>query len=82
MFVVELQSGLYLAPWSGDPGRTYDLNIARKYQTERGAKIALGIARKQRPFKNASIVKLSFNRPEDTSDNMSKSITDNRTLSE
>jgi DnaJ-class molecular chaperone len=62
MYVVELEKGLYLAPWSGDPGRTYNLDISRKYKTEKGAKIALGLTRyTYRSFKDAKIIKLDFN---------------------
>ena len=59
-FVVRLgvtnRSPYYLAPWSGDPGRTHVLTSARIYATERGARIALGMARRYRPFAFAEIV--------------------------
>ncbi len=55
-FIVELQQGVWLAPWQGDPGRTLVKHSARVYQTEHGARVALGIARKCRPFAKARIV--------------------------
>ena len=54
--IVRLEDGVWLAPWSGDPGRTLIKRAARLYATERGAAIALGMARKHRPFKNAVIM--------------------------
>lgn len=47
---------MWLAPWSGDPGRTSVRELARKYDTEHGAKIALGLARKYRPLPGAKII--------------------------
>jgi hypothetical protein len=58
MFIVELQTGTWLAPWLGDPGRTEVEASARRYKTEGAAKIALKYARRYRPFKNAKIVRL------------------------
>ena len=64
MYVVELGTSpvpFYLAVWPGDPGRTFDLNMARMYRTRRGAAIALGMARRHRPrspFRLARIVRL------------------------
>lgn len=55
MFIVELQTGMWIAPWSGDPGRTLVKKTAQKYKTERGAKIALKCARRYSPFKDAKI---------------------------
>ena len=55
MYIVELELGVYLAPWSGDPGRTLVESTARLYRTERGAQIALGKARRFRPFQHALV---------------------------
>ncbi len=55
MFVVELEDGVWLAPWTGDPGRTLDQYSARKFVTIRWALSALKIARKFRAFPNAKI---------------------------
>ena len=48
---------MWLAPWSGDPGRTRVRSSATKYKTEKGAKIALGIARRKRNLLDAKIIK-------------------------
>lgn len=48
----------YLAPWSGDPGRTRVIESARRYSSERGARIALGLARRISPFKNAKVIEV------------------------
>ena len=58
IFIVEISIGVYLADWSGDPGRTVIINHAKKYETERAAKIAIKKARKYRAFKEAKIIKL------------------------
>ena len=57
-FIVEISKNCWLASWAGDPGRTCVMSSAKVYKTDRGAKIALGIARRYRPCKNAKIVKL------------------------
>ncbi len=57
-FVVELQKGVFLSVWKGDPGRTYSLKNARHYDTRTGAKIGLAYARRFRAFKKAQIVDL------------------------
>jgi hypothetical protein len=54
-WVVELQDGLWLSTWRGDPGRSLVVTSAQGYKTERGAKIALGKARRWSPFKDARI---------------------------
>ncbi len=54
-YIVELEPGVYLAPWPGDPGRTLVYEEAKRYSTRRGAAIALGKARKFRDFENAAI---------------------------
>lgn len=58
MFVVEISENCWLAPWAGDPGRTCVLKSANVYKSKKGAKIALGMARRYRPLKNAKIVEL------------------------
>jgi hypothetical protein len=45
-YVVRLSDESWLAPWKGDPGRTSVLHNARIYETEHGARTALGIARR------------------------------------
>ena len=54
-YIVELETGVWLADWPGDPGRTLVKESAKRYATNHGAAIALGLARKFRPFKSAVI---------------------------
>ena len=57
-YIVRLQPGCWLAPWSGDPGRTLVLASARVYRSEAAAKGALTRARKipGREFRDAAVV--------------------------
>ena len=55
MPIVELEKGVYLAPWEGDPGRTLDIRTAKKFKTRKDAEFALMGARNWRPFCNATI---------------------------
>ena len=56
MYVIQLESGWWRAVWPGDPGRTGNLNTAKRYTTMRGAKLALARARTYRKFVNAKIM--------------------------
>ena len=55
MFIVELENGVFIAPWEGDPGRTLVEANARRYRNEKSAQQALWQAREYREFKNATI---------------------------
>lgn len=55
MPIIELEKGVYLAPWEGDPGRTLDIRTAKKFKTRKDAEFALMGARNWRPFRNAVI---------------------------
>lgn len=59
MFIVELEYGVWKAESRGDPGRTMVRARAKKYSSQRGAKIALSFARRYRPFANAKIIEIS-----------------------
>lgn len=56
-FIVELRAGIWLADIDGDPGRTCRIENARRYSSHKGSAIALGMARRYRPLKNAKIIK-------------------------
>jgi len=58
MYVVELEEGVWLAPWRGDPGRTLVKKEARLFGSRHGARVALGFARRYRTFAKAKIVKV------------------------
>ncbi len=55
MWIVELEEGVWIAPWSGDPGRTLVQDNAQKFRNERGARQALRYARQYRPFADAIV---------------------------
>lgn len=55
MFIVEIESGVWLAPIFGDPGRTLVKSNAQKFDTSTAAGLALETARKFHPFKHAKI---------------------------
>ncbi len=57
VYIVVLEQGVYLA-LGGDPGRTTVPGSARRYSTRKGAGIALGMARRFRPFLDAYIVSM------------------------
>lgn len=49
-YILELEPGVFKAPWQGDPGRTLVSASAQRFATIHGARCALGHARKFRPF--------------------------------
>ena len=51
MFIIELDPDCWIAPWSGDPGRTLVKESAKKYKTKKGAAIYLGMVKKY-PWRN------------------------------
>jgi len=53
--VVELEGGVWIAPWEGDPGRCLDMAGAKRFYRWSVAERALRKARKYRPFLNARI---------------------------
>jgi len=53
--IVELEGGVWLANWEGDPARTLKADSAKKFKTEKAAKQAIKKARKYRPFENARV---------------------------
>lgn len=55
MYIVELEKGVWLAPWQGDPGRTLKIENAKQYKRENWARYGLKMARKYRPFAKAKI---------------------------
>ncbi len=54
-WIVEIEQGLWLAKWQGDPGRTLVKDSARMYDSQFAAQCALQRARKFSPFQNAKI---------------------------
>ncbi|MBE7649150.1 hypothetical protein [Tenacibaculum finnmarkense] len=56
--IVQLEDGVYLADWIGDPGRTLKIENAKVFKNQDQATNALKEARKFRPFVNAGIFNL------------------------
>ncbi len=54
---VLLETGVWIADWEGDPGRTIVEGCAQEFDDIKSANKALESARKYRPFPNAEIVK-------------------------
>ena len=64
-YIVELEPGVWLAPWDGDPGRTLKRKNAQEFG-KKGAVVALDNARKHRSFNNAKVVRFDCPIPEPT----------------
>ena len=58
-YVVELEPGVWIAPWMGDPGRTLALANAKRFVLRGSAKSAIRSARQFRGFEKARIVPIS-----------------------
>lgn len=55
-YIVELEPGVYTAPWAGDPGRTCVLATSVRYKNISLATYALARARRWRQFRDAKII--------------------------
>jgi len=53
MYVVELEKGVWVAPWDGDPGRTLVIKNAKTFPNKTEADFAIVCARVYRKFENA-----------------------------
>ena len=58
MYIVELEEGVWVAPWGGDPGRTKKKENAEIFGSKIQADYAIIHARAYRPFINAKIIKI------------------------
>ena len=56
MYIVELETGVWMAPWPGDPGRVCNIEYAETFDCYQSAIDALGLARIWRPFANAKVI--------------------------
>lgn len=54
-YIVNINNEYWLAPWTGDPGRTLVKENAKKYTSMHGAKTAAGIAIRKRPWRDGKI---------------------------
>lgn len=48
-YIAELEPGVWVAPWAGDPGRTIKRENAKRFRTRPAAKAAITRAQKTRP---------------------------------
>ena len=55
MYIVELEKGVWIANWEGDPGRTLKKENESIFQSKAGANRNLKDARKYIHFENAKI---------------------------
>lgn len=64
--IVELEPGVWLAAWRGDPGRTLVKATAKVFRSASAAERAIRAARVYRPFPNARTVgrEITYYHPE------------------
>jgi hypothetical protein len=55
-YIVQLEPGVWLAPWEGDPGRTLVMQNAKVWKRKTKAQKRLRKARELRPFDNARVI--------------------------
>jgi hypothetical protein len=63
VFIVQIETDCWLAPWQGDPGRTLVRKGAKRYNTHLSAERALRTAKMRFPnrdFSRAKIVTVHF----------------------
>lgn len=56
MYIAELETGVYIAPWDGSPGVTLLKNNAKVFKKKSTAWIYIEKAQKYRPFINAQVI--------------------------
>ncbi len=56
--IVELEPGVWLAPWKGDPGRTTVIHSAKQFHSLTWAARSLAAARRYSPFRDARVVEV------------------------
>lgn len=59
VWTVQLEPGVWIASWDGDPGRTLRGQNAKQFVSRRAAQRALIAARKYRAFAKACLVVLT-----------------------
>ena len=61
MWIVELEKGCWLAPWTGDPGRTLVRESAKRYKTEHAARCAMSRARRMFQYRDLEMARVVHN---------------------
>ena len=59
-YIVELQPKCWLAPWSGDPGRTTVINKARKFKKKSSAYRSLANVLDKKDFKDPKVLSVEI----------------------
>ena len=54
-FIVQLEAGVWLAGWKGDPGRTFEIENAQRFSSRARAEMALAKVRELHEFPNAFV---------------------------
>ena len=54
-YIVQLDFEVWLAPWKGDPGLTFNIENAQRFSSRARAEAALANARELREFPNAFV---------------------------
>jgi hypothetical protein len=60
-YIVELEPGVYLADYVGDPGRTLVKKLAWVFDNDKKAKDQLRLSRRYKDFKYAKIINIGKN---------------------
>lgn len=55
-FIAQLEEHVWIADWSGDPGRTLKIENAKVFNNKSTAWRAIESAQKIRPFVNAKVI--------------------------
>ncbi|MCK4815114.1 hypothetical protein KA005_05030 [bacterium] len=58
-YIVELQPKTWLASWQGDPGRTLDINSARRFEKKSSAYRSLANALDKRDFSGPKVIPIN-----------------------
>lgn len=59
MYIIELEKGVWIAPWNGDPGRTLIKGSAKQFDTKAQAYRAIAKALGYRDFQNPIVEKIT-----------------------
>ena len=63
-YIVELEEGVYIADWEGDPGRTTRRGNAMVFDNRWDAVLSAKKAQTYRPFVNAMLIRLNPDKKE------------------
>lgn len=58
-YIVQLEKGIWVAEWEGDPGRTHNKKSAAEFISKSDAEFALRKAREYRDYKDATVIEVN-----------------------